>query len=134
MNHELLSTDEDRLARLVAGAFEALPPPETARLAAVESRLARTLPSGKRMARAPGWYWWLIGALAVSGAAAWWAGSYLLVERADEPVEQHESVAADPPARNGSTGSTPGQGGERRDGVAPGTSDDGTTIFRRERY
>ena len=68
--------DETRLTALIAGAYDALPAPDPARLGHIEDALAARLP---RVRRKPGnaRRWWLAGLLlAGAAAAAWWAGGW----------------------------------------------------------
>ena len=112
------------IAEMIAPAFERLPAPASARLKAVEGRLAYALARRETKRRAAGWYWWLIAVLVASGAAAWWSDGYF--DREPEPAEQRTEPGA------AATEAAPNRGSEPAEPAAP--SGGQREIYRRERY
>ncbi|MDE2089752.1 MAG: hypothetical protein KGJ12_07010 [Gammaproteobacteria bacterium] len=89
--------DETRLQALIAGAYDALPAPDPARLAQIEDALAGRLPRARRrpgIARR----WWLAGLLlAGAAAAAWWAGGWRArPQPASTPGASQQHIVAPP--------------------------------------
>jgi len=82
--------DEAQLKRLIGDAFDALPEPDAFRLNSLEDRLTRNLSQPSTKSKPSLWYWWVIGALAATGAAAWWVGERIRqaeAPRIEQPVE-----------------------------------------------
>lgn len=91
------SIDESHLKRLIVDAFDALPEPDALRLKATEDRLTRNLSPSPTRPKPSLWYWWVIGALAATGAAAWWVGERMRQDempQIEQPVES--AVLKDP--------------------------------------
>lgn len=69
----------------IRAAYEALPAPDTDRLAYIEAQLCRQLRKPARRATVPWWAWLLLGAGAA--AAAWWGGDVFRPD-AEHSMEQ----------------------------------------------
>lgn len=124
--------DEEQLRQRVAAAFDRLPEPELPRLRAVEGRLVDALPRPSARRRPTvGWYWWLIGALAASGAAAWWAGEHIYTDSSvPDPVQQA-------PATEDASRSAPADAAREHPGGSSkpdSRTDESPTIYRKEIY
>jgi hypothetical protein len=123
--------DERQLEELIGAAFDRLPEPASARLKEIENRLVRK--ASRRPERsAPRFkFWWLIFALAATGAAAWWVGEYVSGEswRSAEPTP----AASNPTPTTGTTAERAKENQtESKDvGTAKGNQNE---IYRRERY
>ena len=131
--------NDDRLAALIAEAFEALPAPDRWRLKTLEERLTRQLTRQPNSKKPSAWAWWLAGALlAASAAASWWMyGSMQGEDVAGQsaPLMQQE-LPLEQPSVEGDGGSQPSEDAEvpareRAPAQAPGRSSS-PLIYQRE--
>ena len=81
-----LPPDEEALVKMLATAFDRLPEPDVTRITALEQRLDRQLRMSQNRRKHPALYWWMLGGLFATGAAAWWAGDYYWGEK-DNVIE-----------------------------------------------
>ncbi len=115
--------DEKRLQALISTAFDAVSEPEAARLRELEERLVRRdSPRGKgsRMR-----FWWLFGALVVSGATAWWAGALW------RPAEEAVTVPVETKSANDEE--EPSSTEAKKEHRTESKQKHSPTIYRRER-
>ena len=114
--------DEQRLKQLIAEAFTALPGPEPAQLALVESRLARVVRRQAARQKKPWWPWLLL--LATGAAAAWWGVDHYLDTNA-ERVDEKGPVVLTPSATPNTTQTT------RQADTKAETGQNGNTMHKR---
>lgn len=127
---------DEHLAESVRAAFEALPGPDATRLKELEVRLGHQAARPAREKKSRIGYWWLIAALAASGAAAWWAGEYFNATSREQETNSRAPVmrAADKPEQDG-TSKAPQEYGNDSSKVGPAQrAQDQSGIYRRERY
>gem|GEM_PF-4331037 len=123
--------DEKRLQALISTAFDRLPEPDPARVKALEERLLRraSRPAGReRSARFR--YWWLVAALAASGAAAWWAGEYFAREPKHDAPTSFETTGSRSYVEKRDAERPPSED-RQSEASGPGRRPD---IYRREQY
>ena len=87
MPHSFPVPDTERLERLIAGAYAALPEPDMSRLARIEERLSRKLKTQKYRTKVSKLPWWIVLLLAGGFAtAAWWGGEQWFKKSEPVPV------------------------------------------------
>lgn len=126
--------DEEHLAQSISTAFDALAAPSATRLKEIEERVARHIAPPVREKKSRMGFWWLFGALAVTGAAAWWAGDYLGNESSKTSSEQHVPAATDRPAPSGSSSSERERQEKSLNAGSSVGPKDSSKIYRREAY
>lgn len=125
-----------RLEQLLGSAFDELPEPDAFQLKRIEERLTDSL-SRKVVRRRPLRFWWIIGALATSGAAAWWAGEMFRMEDSAAPglMQQRADGEETPRAEKDDSGvseETPLPADDHDRSTDPKRSPN--VIYRRESY
>jgi hypothetical protein len=132
-----LPPDEEVLVKMLSTAFDRLPEPDVTRLTALEQRLDRHLRTSQNQRKHPALYWWMLGGLIATGAAAWWVGDYFRTGAPVVPAPQQNSApAAGSPedSLRGRPQQEPAperQPGEQRQGAE---QKEAPVIYRRERY
>lgn len=122
-----MRSDEREPERLIAAAFDRLPDPDSARLREIEQRLLRRANRRRGIGRPGLRFWWLMAALAATGAAAWWGGEYLA--RNVSPVTAEQPKPAETAAPIEKAQERPAQA------VTPAAPSKGQReIYRREQY
>lgn len=124
---------DDYLARSIAAAFDSSPEPATARLEALERRLAARISDVNRSRRPRARFWWFMAVLFATGAAAWWGGEYWSGTVSPESHRQLSGVAEKTP-HHGARGAEQVNEDKAHVDAAPDSESKAPTIYRREVY